>query len=397
MKRKHLYSTIALSLSLAAVAAWAGGPPSWSIPFTFSANTAAKATEVNANFAALEAQIVYLRDQNTSLQSQLSAIQGSSVMALDPFLNLVDVPDTVTPSITYPTIQFVGANVQIVNGTGATGITNGLGNLIVGYNESYSTQGKFCSDGAYNTEPVCTSNGFTWAADQRSGSHDLILGQYNAYTQFGGLAAGRFSVINGPFASVLAGRGNQAGGEYASVVGGLFNTARGENASVSGGYGNRASGDTASVSGGYGNSASGKYASVSGGWSNSAEGLYSSVSGGASNQATGKAASVSGGGEDPDKSLVNVASGDYSSVSGGVKNVASGKYASVSGGYWNSATGNQSSISGGFFGDASVGNSSISGGSHNKAQGKESTVGGGYNITTTTTNEWCAGSNSHCY
>src|SRR6266566_1884278 len=34
-----------------------------------------------------------------------------------------------------PTVQFHGCNVQIVNGAGTTGSTNGAGNLVIGYDE----------------------------------------------------------------------------------------------------------------------------------------------------------------------------------------------------------------------------------------------------------------------
>ena len=85
----------------------------FSIPHVFSPHTPASADQVNANFSALEDQVLYLKQQIeaqqaqiASLQSDLSAIQGSRVMALDPYLDLADVPDTVMPGITYPTVRF---------------------------------------------------------------------------------------------------------------------------------------------------------------------------------------------------------------------------------------------------------------------------------------------------
>ena len=81
----------------------------------------------------------------------------------------------------------------------------------------------FCSLGAaYPDQASCTSDGGVWARNQRSGSHNLIAGYANAYTQFGGLIAGGHNVISGT---------------YAAVSGGLFNTASGPYSSVSGGYG----------------------------------------------------------------------------------------------------------------------------------------------------------------
>jgi len=170
-----------------------------------------------------------------------------------------------------------GANLSIVNGLGRTDTTNGLGNLIIGYNEMRN-------DGS----------------DNRTGSHNLVLGSLNNYSSYGGLVAGYSNEISGP---------------YATVSGGEFNLAQGTFASVSGGTRNEATGAYASVSGGSLNIASGGAASVSGGWQNSATDLYASVSGGGGNTASGFAASVSGG-------LSNTASGDYASVSGGRSNTA---------------------------------------------------------------------------
>ena len=156
-------------------------------------------------------------------------------------------------------VTIARANVQIVDGTGATGSTSGLGNLVIGYNALGNSRG---------------------AGDVRTGSHNLILGDQNNYSSFGGLVAGTGNIISGQYASVSGGVNNKASGQYASVSGGDFNTASGFVASVSGGSGNKASGYIASVSGGNRNTASGDYASVSGGAFNTANGDSSSVSGG---------------------------------------------------------------------------------------------------------------------
>ena len=64
-----------------------------------------------------------------------------------------------------PTVQFHGCNVQIVNGEGKTNSTNGAGNLVIGYDENPD-------------------------ARPQTGSHDLILGQNQEFTSFGGIVAG---------------------------------------------------------------------------------------------------------------------------------------------------------------------------------------------------------------
>jgi hypothetical protein len=60
-------------------------------------------------------------------------------------------------------VVVTGANLRIVNGLGTTETTNGLGNLIVGYNELRS--------GGRNT---------------RTGSHNVVVGEGNNFSSFGG-------------------------------------------------------------------------------------------------------------------------------------------------------------------------------------------------------------------
>jgi hypothetical protein len=198
-------------------------------------------------------------------------------------------------------IFFDGVNVHVRNGSGNTETTNGTGNLIVGYNE------------------------LRGSGDTRTGSHNLVVGKEHNFSSYGGLVAGIYSSVSGP---------------YASVSGGSYNTASGLYSSVSGGYSNTASGWEASVSGGRNNTASEEHSSVSGGFSNTASSLDSSVSGGSFNMASGGQCNVSGG-------YSNTASGQYSSVSGGTHNTASSQDSSVSGGSYNTASGPYSSVSGG--------------------------------------------------
>ena len=302
-------------------------------------------------------------------------------------------------------IRFNGVNVHVNNGTGTTtGTVNGLGNLIVGYNETRAS------------------------GNVRSGSHNLVVGQQNNYSSFGGIVAGMTNTVSGVFATVTGGSGNVASGGYSSVSGGGANTASGAAASVSGGSLNEAYGDWASVSGGenntasglrssvtggyqntasytdawagggYGNTASESYASVSGGRDNAADGYAASVSGGRFNRAYGNYSSVAGGGGDTSADS-NRAYGNYSAIiggrdntageagsttlgfqatiSGGAGNDARGTAASVSGGYINLADGSHASISGGRYSTASGDYASVSGGRANTASGIESSVSGG--------------------
>ena len=69
-----------------------------------------------------------------------------------------------------------GANLYVNNGTGSTGgPVNGLGNLVIGYNE------------------------LRGAGDDRSGSHNLVVGSRNNYSSYGGLVGGLQAGATTPF------------------------------------------------------------------------------------------------------------------------------------------------------------------------------------------------------
>ena len=199
------------------------------------------------------------------------------------------------------TILYEGVNLQVVNGLGATNgnpsapgatdensLVNGLGNIIVGYNEA-----------------PFSSNPF-----DKSGSHNVVIGPGHNYQSYGGLVLGVNNIISGAYSSVLAGSNNTASGIFSSVKGGSHNFSKGNYSSVSAGSNNIANGGGSSVTGGNNNIANGTSSSVSGGSNNTANGNNSSISGGSRNTTDGLSSSVSGGGN-------NTANGITSSVSGG--------------------------------------------------------------------------------
>jgi hypothetical protein len=106
-----------------------------------------------------------------------------------------------------------GTNLHIENGLGATNgdpadpsnpnaaVTNGLGNLIVGYNGSRAY--------AYGNGP-----------DVRTGSHNIVVGDQLNYSTYGGLLAGSLNTTSAAYACVTGGLHNIASGQYASVSGG---------------------------------------------------------------------------------------------------------------------------------------------------------------------------------
>jgi hypothetical protein len=75
-----------------------------------------------------------------------------------------------------------GANLYVNDGSGGTdGPVNGLGNVVIGYNE------------------------LRGAGDDRSGSHNLVLGSQNNYSSFGGLVAGLEAETATPFSIATQG------------------------------------------------------------------------------------------------------------------------------------------------------------------------------------------------
>jgi len=155
-------------------------------------------------------------------------------------LSHFDVVDILTKPGSPPakTIVVSGVNLQIVNGMGTTNSSNGVGNLIVGYQE---TRGA----------PTPGSNNF------RTGSHNILVGYKHNYSSYGGLAVGDTNAITGPFCSVSGGAFNEAKGPSASISGGGLCLASGRSSSVSGGNANIAKGDWSSVSGGFNGSVDG--------------------------------------------------------------------------------------------------------------------------------------------
>jgi hypothetical protein len=160
------------------------------------------------------------------------------------------------------------ANLVIRNGLGATApAVNGLGNLIVGYNER-------------STIDLDT-------VGKRVGSHNVVVGRGHNYTKMGGMVVGFNNAITAIYASVAGGSGNTASGNYSCVSGGTSNSATYSYATVSGGTHGVASGQASTVSGGDFNTASATCASVSGGVNNRASAQNSTVSGGSAREVTG--------------------------------------------------------------------------------------------------------------
>jgi len=139
-----------------------------------------------------------LLERVARLEERIDEVVEPGQRAVLDHLSLVDLDDG--QGGLAPTVRLSGANLQIVNGLGATNGypenpmnndpevtgTNGVGNLIVGYMESRSADG---------------------VSDNRVGSHNLVVGAYNDYVSYG---------------SIVGGLGNSVWGPYSAQVGGTF-------------------------------------------------------------------------------------------------------------------------------------------------------------------------------
>jgi hypothetical protein len=192
-----------------------------------------------------------------------------------------------------PTVKISGANLQVVNGAGATHHVNGLGNVIIGYDE--------------HADDI-----------KQTGSHNLVIGDRQTFTSWGGLLAGSKNVVTAPL-GVAFGFSNDVKQKWATVTGGYFNVAGGDGSSISGGSQSETKSTLSSISGGFNNFTEGQWASVSGGQTNIGVGKYASLSGGDRGRATGQDSSVSGG-------ELNRAVGEDSSVLGGNGIIVENKY-----------------------------------------------------------------------
>ena len=227
-----------------------------------------------------------------------------------------------------------GLNIQVVSGAGATDAApNGNGNLIIGYDEAYTSAFETCEEahGVGN----CS----------KTGSHNLIVGPGHSYPSTGGIVGGSHNGIVATSASVLGGSHNAASGLASVITAGFGNDTPGLLATVSGGSFNTAGvrdGDPLPEGGG--NCVEPRPANGCG--------SQSSISGGVLNKTSGIQASVTGG-------ILNVAAGNNASVTGGSQNVAAGPKATVGGGRFNNATHEDSTIGGGSGGPPTTGTNSF--------------------------------------
>jgi uncharacterized coiled-coil protein SlyX len=248
----------------------------------------------------LSAEFVEFQADLDAHAASLSAHAGAISDLQADTAGVADVLQFVSSDGTH--VYVTGANLYIQSGDGSTtGSVNGLGNLIVGYDED---------DGG----------------NDKSGSHNLILGPNHDYTSYSGIVSGQGNASEATYASVIGGTSSTADASYAVVVGGYAASASGSYSAIFGGWEPSASGLASTTVGGREPEATGAYATASGGRANIASGSNSAVYGGYLNEASASM-SLAGGGFD------NVASGYASAIRGGYRSEVSGDYAGLIGGY----------------------------------------------------------------
>jgi hypothetical protein len=159
-------------------------------PLSASANEGGIPGEI----AALQAQVAALQKQVTTLETRLAAVQGNKALGLGPFVSVVS---GLVDGVNGPHIYFTGANIHIVSGSGSTGDNGnplGLGNLIIGYDED---PGSYVDRSPFNNLPLGPL-----VTGDRGGSHNLVIGAANRFTQaaFGAWSSARrtLSRVMGP-------------------------------------------------------------------------------------------------------------------------------------------------------------------------------------------------------
>jgi len=270
-----------------------------------------KLLALEQQFLTFQAELVESKATISKLEAEIDKMRSNSVLALDGYLKLGSVSG-------HPAAVFQYVNVQVTSGSGRTdGTVNGLGNLIIGYNETSSNSMEFCSNPSYSVESLCIRSGYQWDNNVRRGSHNLIVGANNSYDDYGSIIAGVGNTSNANYANVLGGIANYTAAVYSNISGGRYNETYANFSSISGGYDNVTNGKYSSISGGRQNTTEGESSSISGGQRNTTNGTYASVTGGSGNQANEDGSSVTGG-------QSNRANGYMSTVSGGAIRTESG-------------------------------------------------------------------------
>lgn len=285
-------------------------------------------TSQTAVITALETQVANLQAEVDGFSSDLADLQGRVSTVED-----VTTPMTLTTIDGYPSIVVEGVNIHLRNGLGGTNTDNGLGNLVLGYNES-------------RADP---------ADNIRTGSHIVVTGREQNYEGSAGFLGGYQNTLNADYGSILSGFSNENYGLGSAVVGGLFNIAGHPNdpnesfySVVVSGYNNLGLGRGAGILAGQNNVTRGLYSAIVSGTSNQTSGTRSCIVSGFSNVANGRNSVIVGGGISTTGVFGDTGLGNAAVVVGGYRNESEGTYAVTVGGFVNKSSDAYTVVSSGF-------------------------------------------------
>lgn len=221
------------------------------------------ANETDARLTSLESDLAAHEESFADVSLAVTEIEENSVLELDGLLRLDPGPE--------PVVVFQGVNVKVTNGIGATASENGLGNLIVGYNED------------------------EFGEADRTGSHNLVLGEAHTYASYGGIVSGYQNYVDSPHAGAIAAEGSNVHGVRALILGGEGHEASGDGSVVLGGNSGQALATRSVVVGGRSGETHGEEAVAMGGFDADAQAVQSVALGGRFNTAEGSHSTVTGG------------------------------------------------------------------------------------------------------
>ncbi len=286
MKKMGLITAITVALATGSLGLYAGEvdfQPVWGS----NANSNFSGAEVaindnNARITSLENLVSQLVSSNQELQQQNDDLQARILELEENSGGVAGLANYVSVEVDeygYPAVVFDSVNVHIRNGNPSTLAfdgegSNGLGNLIVGYNtasDSGLLLGPQCSGGFFEdmrdgevslpTQETCEAEGYVWASSHKTGSHNVIVGPKHSYTGansivggVGNMALDGLNLITGSYnlgafaGTALSGIDNRAyyngtivgggGGEtgfVGMIIGGNGNTALNYSVVVGGG------------------------------------------------------------------------------------------------------------------------------------------------------------------
>lgn len=161
-----------------------------------------KNTELELQVEALQFSLEAVNNRSSQLELELNTVQaeidelnGQNTQTsgrLDQVELLLTCVDYDSSS---QNIIVENCNLIVRDGSGSTASSTGLGNLIVGYN----------SDGRLDKD--------------RTGSHNLVIGDEHQYSSYGGFVAGIENSLHAPYASISGGKGIVLNAEEAWAAG----------------------------------------------------------------------------------------------------------------------------------------------------------------------------------